>query len=96
MFDIWDIAKTVLKSTFKLDFVLHANGFKTKSASGLQAIQWAKDQASWPKLEAYCLEDTRLTFLLSQHNKIRLPVRHPAGFYYILQDGARLSLQAGP
>ena len=87
MFDVYDIARGLLNASFKLDTVLRLNGFETKSASGLQAVQWAKDPRHYRKLEEYCMQDTRLTFLLSQTLDIKLPVAHAAGKYHLLQEG---------
>lgn len=94
MFDVFDIARAALQATFKLDAVLRLNGFETKSACGLQAIAWARSRDTWPLLEAYCLDDTRLTFLLSQEPCIRLPVRHSGGAYHLRQCGSLLVLEA--
>lgn len=85
MFDIFDISKFILRQTFKLDTLLRFNGHETKSASGLEAIEWAKDPAKWPMLEAYGLQDTKLTYEIGQARLIKLPVRHSDGFYCILQ-----------
>lgn len=94
MFDVFDIASTALGATFRLDVVLALNGMQTKTGSGLQAIEWAKNPADWPKLEAYCMDDTRLTFELSQLPRIRLPPPQLGGAaYYIAQDGPRVSLE---
>ena len=92
MFDVFDIAKGVLRSTFKLDQCLFLNGMRCKTASGAQAVEWAKQPADWKKLEDYCMQDTRLTFLLSQRGTIKLPVPHPGGRYNLLQDGSQWSL----
>lgn len=94
MFDVFDIAQTILRTTFRLDVVLALNGMPTKSASGLQAIEWARRPADWPLLEAYCLEDTRLTFELSQLPRIRLPAPQRDGSaYHIVQEGPRFRLE---
>jgi hypothetical protein len=96
MFDVYDIASSILRTTFRLDVVLALNGMPTKSASGLQAVAWARDPADWPLLEAYCLEDTRLTFELSQLPRITLPPPHPGvAAYRVVQDGPHFSLEAG-
>mgnify|MGYP002144681688 CR=1 FL=1 len=84
-FDLFDIAKGVLRTTFSLDKALRLNGLESKSASGLQAVAWARDPERWDDLEAYCMQDTRLTFELSQRARIELP----GGDYCIEQDGAR-------
>ncbi len=94
MFDVFDIASAALGATFRLDVVLALNGMETKSGSGLQAIEWAKNPADWPKLEAYCMDDTRLTFELSQLPRIRLPPPQRGGpAYHLVQDGPRVRLE---
>lgn len=81
-FDLFDIAKATLRTTFSLDAALRANGLETKSASGLQAVAWARDPARWNDLEAYCMQDTRLTFELAQRARVRLP----GGGYFLEQQ----------
>jgi DNA polymerase elongation subunit (family B) len=88
LFDVLEISRTLLKAAFKLDQVLLLNDLQTKSSSGLQAIEWAKNKIDWPKLIEYCMEDTRLTFMLSKLPIVRLPVKHSSGFYCILRNGA--------
>lgn len=73
-FDVWEISKTMLRMTFKMDKLLHVNGFESKSGSGLQAIEWAKDERMWPVLEQYCLDDARLTYEVSMLRNIVLPL----------------------
>lgn len=93
MFDVFDIARGILQTTFKLDYLLALNGIQTKSASGMQAVIWARNPEDWPKLEAYCLQDTRLTFQLSQLPRIRLPAPHPGGAYHVVQDGDHFAIE---
>lgn len=39
---------------------VQANGYQTKTASGLQAVQWIKE-GKWDLVESYCMMDTKLT-----------------------------------
>ena len=74
-FDVWEICKTMLRLTFSMQKLLEVNGFQTgKLGSGLQAIEWAKHESTWPLLEKYCLEDARLTYAVSSQAEINLPL----------------------
>lgn len=72
-FDIYHICSNMFNCTFKLNTLLSENGIECKSASGLQAVEWAKNPQTWPLLESYCLDDTRLTYIVSQLPIIRIP-----------------------
>ena len=72
-FDVWEICKTLLRHTFKMDELLRENGFECKLGSGLDAIEWAKDQKKWPMLEKYCMQDARLTWEVSRLTVIKIP-----------------------
>ena len=54
----------------KLNDMLVTNGFDPKSGSGLQAIEFWKnnDRAA---LQSYCMDDARLTYSLCEMNEIR-------------------------
>lgn len=92
-FDVWEIAKNLCKATFKLDEVLLLNGFATKTANGAQAVLWANDPDCWDMLENYCMEDTRLTLLLSENPKILTPVKIEGGQYCIIQEHTAHGMQ---
>lgn len=96
MFDVYDIARGVLRHSFKLDTVLALNGIATKSASGADAVRWAADPARWGDLESYCLQDTRLTFELSQMPCIVLPTLNANGNYCITQQGPIWEIDVQP
>ncbi len=51
--------------TCKLDKMLALNNLQCKSASGLQAIEMAKN-GEWDALVSYCMDDVRLTAQLCE------------------------------
>jgi len=71
-FDIFEICKTTLDCTFPLSRLLAANGIENKTGTGLDAITLANTH-EWDKLGAYCLQDTRVTYLVSSLDSIILP-----------------------
>lgn len=73
-FDIWESSKCLLRETFPMHDLLRVNNIASKSASGLQAIEWAKDPSKWDDLEQYCLQDVRVTLQVSMLPSIILPI----------------------
>jgi hypothetical protein len=78
-FDIWEICYNLLDCRFSLKETLAVNGLQGKSGTGLEAIQWARQSKMWPRLEEYCADDARLTYLLAFKSPIILPERHKQG-----------------
>jgi hypothetical protein len=72
-FDVYEACKLGLNTTFSLDKLLFANGMEGKSGSGLHAITLAKTK-QWEALGAYCMQDTRLTYLVTRQDNIALPL----------------------
>ena len=72
--DVFEICKAGIGQTFSLAKLLQANNLPCKTGSGLEAIQLAKDK-KWKELGDYCLEDTRLTYLVTTQRAVVLPVR---------------------
>jgi hypothetical protein len=72
--DIYEMYRTVLNSTASLNTVLLANNYEPKTGSGLQAIEWARNQ-QWELLESYCLDDARLTWEVSSRPLTTLPLK---------------------
>ena len=64
LFDIFEVCRLVFGSSCSLNNLLLANGREVKSASGLQAVEWAA-QRKWDLLEDYCMQDTVLTHEIS-------------------------------
>jgi hypothetical protein len=69
--DPFHAMKTAFDFTCKLDKLLSLNSLACKSASGLQAIEMAKN-ADWDALAAYCMDDVRLTAQLCELEVIYL------------------------
>lgn len=61
--------------TCKLDKMLALNGLECKSATGLQAIEMAKN-GEWQALVDYCMDDVRLTVELCVLDEIQLFVHN--------------------
>jgi hypothetical protein len=77
-FDVYEACKLALNSTFPLSRLLLLNGLESKSGSGLEAIELARS-GRWEALGDYCMQDTRLTYLVSTQARILLPVGVRAG-----------------
>lgn len=54
--------------------VLERNNLEGKTGSGADAIVLAREH-EWEKLGAYCLQDTKVTYLLSTQRVVMLPLR---------------------
>jgi hypothetical protein len=72
-FDVYEACKLGLSATFSLDRLLAANGLESKTGSGLHAVHLAKT-GQWDALGDYCMQDTRLTYLVSSQAAIALPL----------------------
>lgn len=70
--DVFEASKLSLGRTFSLDKLLVCNGMDTKSGTGRWAIELAEDER-YEDLGAYCMQDTRLTYLVSSQYHIALP-----------------------
>lgn len=77
-FDVYEACKLGLNATFSLDRLLAANSLESKTGSGLHAIQMARD-GQWEALGDYCMQDTRLTYLVSSQQTILLPLHTMRG-----------------
>ena len=79
-FDVWETCKNLLRCTFPMKAILNANGIPDKLGSGALAVEWAKDPDMAERLEEYCLQDARATYLLSNKDRILLPIgKHDKG-----------------
>jgi hypothetical protein len=72
-FDVFEASKLALNSTFSLDKLLNLNRLESKTGSGLHAIHLAKTH-QWKELGDYCMQDTRMTYIVSSQPIISLPV----------------------
>ena len=70
--DVFEACKLALGVTFPLSALLELNGLPGKTGSGADAILLAR-QGDWPRLGAYCLNDTRVTHQVSSLGRIHLP-----------------------
>lgn len=77
--DPFHTIKTCFSYTCKLDKMLALNGLESKSATGLQAIDMARN-GDWDALVDYCMDDVRLTVQLCTLAEIAL-FPHIDGFW---------------
>ena len=84
LFDVFQTCKLGLGRTFSLNALLEANGMPSKTDSGVNALQMAKDQ-DWDRLSEYCMQDTIKTYNVSNLDVIKLPVK--AGVSVLTLDG---------
>jgi hypothetical protein len=85
-FDVYEACKLGLNATFSLNRLLAANNLESKSGSGLHAIHLAKT-GQWEALGDYCMQDTRLTYLVSSQVSISLPLHTVRGKRLALNRG---------
>jgi len=77
-FDVFEACKLAFSRTFGLDRLLEVNGLEGKTGSGKKAIQMALDK-QWDALGDYCMQDTRMTHIVSSLPSIELPLNMPWG-----------------
>jgi hypothetical protein len=75
--DVFEACKLGLQQTFKLSQLLAINGMESKTGSGAEAVVLARNK-EWDKLGAYCLQDTRLTYLVTAQMNVGLPLHTPS------------------
>ena len=75
--DIFEACKLGLCQTFKLSQLLAVNNMESKTGSGAEAVGLAKEKR-WDELGAYCLQDTRLTYLVTAQMGVILPLHTSA------------------
>ena len=75
--DVFEASKLGLQQTFKLFQLLAVNGLESKTGSGAEAVALARN-GEWDKLGAYCMQDTRLTYLATAQMAVILPLHTPA------------------
>lgn len=85
-FDVYEACKLGLGATFSLDRLLAANSLESKTGSGLHAILLAKE-GRWDELGDYCMQDTRMTYLVSSQQTIALPLHTVRGKRLVLDRG---------
>lgn len=72
-FDVFEASRLALGRYFSLSQVLDKNSLESKSGSGADAIKLAQKH-NWEELGSYCLQDTKVTYILSTQSTIVLPV----------------------
>lgn len=85
-FDVYEACKLGLNATFSLDRLLAVNNLESKSGSGLHAIHLAKTE-QWAALGDYCMQDTRMTYLVSSQRAISLPLHTVRGKRVVIDRG---------
>lgn len=76
--DVYEACKLGLRQTFRLSQLLSVNGLESKTGDGASAIQLAK-KGLWDELGAYCLQDTRMTYLATAQLSVALPMHTASG-----------------
>ena len=76
--DVFEACKLGLQQTFKLSNLLAVNNMESKTGTGAEAVVLARE-GQWEKLGDYCLQDTRLTYLVSAQMAVVLPLHTPSG-----------------
>ena len=76
--DIFEACKLGLRQIFNLSQLLSVNNMESKTGSGAEAVELARNR-EWEKLGAYCLQDTRLTYLATAQLGVMLPLHTAAG-----------------
>jgi hypothetical protein len=85
MVDVFESCKLGLCQTFKLAQLLSVNELESKSGSGAEAVLLAKEKR-WEELGAYCLQDTRLTYLATAQRAVMLPLHTPGMMQRLVMD----------
>lgn len=73
--DVFEASRLSIKTTFKLNDLLAANGLSSKTGSGLEAIRLA-EQGQWEELADYCMQDVLLTYAVTTKSVVNLPKTH--------------------
>ena len=72
-FDVFEASRLALGWHFSLSKFLEVNMMESKSGKGSDAIKLARNHR-WEELGTYCLQDTKVTYILSTHDLIVFPV----------------------
>jgi hypothetical protein len=88
--DIFEASKLGLQQTFKLAQLLAVNNMESKTGSGAEAVLLA-EEGKWEALGAYCLQDTRLTYLVTAQMGVILPL-HTSARQRLVVDRSHLSM----
>ena len=88
--DIFEASKLGLRQTFKLSQLLSVNNMESKTGTGAQAVVLAREKR-WEELRSYCLQDTRLTYLVTAQMAVVLPL-HTSGRQRVVVDRTHPSM----
>ena len=88
--DVFEASKLGLQQTFKLAQLLAVNNMESKTGSGAEAVVLAREK-KWEELGAYCLQDTRLTYLVTAQMAVILPL-HTSGRQRVVMDRTHSSM----
>ena len=88
--DVFEASKLGLQQTFKLAQLLAVNNMESKTGSGAEAVVLAREK-KWEELGAYCLQDTRLTYLVTAQMAVILPL-HTSGRQRVVMDRTHASV----
>lgn len=91
--DYFEVCKLCFGASCSLNSLLLANGLGSKSASGLQAVEWAK-QGNWKDVEEYCMRDAMLTHQVCSLARVTIPLTswsHPV--LCVQETGAGLGFE---
>ncbi len=72
-FDVFELSRLALGRYFSLSKILEKNQIESKSGTGAEAIKLAQEMR-WEELGSYCLQDTKVTHMLSKLQVIMLPL----------------------
>ena len=72
--DLYEACRLAFDSGFSLNALLAANGMESKTGTGGDAVQLARD-GRWDELAAYCLQDAAKTHVVSSLGRVLLPTR---------------------
>lgn len=77
--DFYKVAEDQLHSRVGMQKMCQDNGMEiSKSGTGLQAIQWARDR-EWEKLEMYCMQDVKVMLALTRFARTNIVIAKSYG-----------------
>jgi hypothetical protein len=83
-FDAFEVVRLGVQKYFSLSDFLKFNMIESKSGKGSDAIGLAR-RHEWEELGAYCLQDTKVTYILSTHDVIVVPLKYKNGTAMVLE-----------
>lgn len=74
LYDLYEASRLAFDSGFSLNALLSANGLKSKTGTGGDAVGLARD-GDWQTLADYCLQDAIKTHAVSSRDIVLMPVK---------------------